>query len=176
MDKLSIESAHVYGCSSGGAAVLGLVADHPTRVLSAIVHEVPMGNFEQVEALCQLEDSAIVETCREIFSTVMCEDKAAWEALGPEYHARLDKNYVTWIRKYVGRIEKSSLTEKELRQRPIAWTVGSLNPMGFFFENVLTAVRADVPISLLPCKHFPQVTIPEKLADHIRESAMRMVD
>jgi pimeloyl-ACP methyl ester carboxylesterase len=174
MDELSIDSAHVYGCSSGGATVLGMVADYPTRVLSGIVHEVPLAQIEQVEALTKLSDPEIVSTCREMWSTFLCEDKAAWEALGSEYHARLDKNYVTWVRQYVSKRGKISFTEKELKQRPIIWTIGALSPAGLFFENVKAAVKADIPISLLPCKHYPQVSIPEKLAEHIKESALRV--
>jgi hypothetical protein len=30
-----------------------------------------------------------------------------------------------------------------------------------------------VPLGLLPCKHFPQVSIPDVLADHIGRSASR---
>jgi hypothetical protein len=173
MDELSIDSAHFYGCSSDGAAVLGLIADHPKRVLSSTVHEAPLGEFKEVETLAKLDDNAIRDACRGIFRTVVCEDKEAWEALGPKYHARLDKNYVTWVKRYAAGLEKISLSEKELRQRPVTWTIGALNPAGMFFDNVPTAVKAGIPISLLTSKHFPQVTIPEKLAEHIRESAMR---
>ena len=174
MDVLSIEAAHVYGCSSGGIAVLGLVAEYPTRVLGAVVHEVPMGDIRDVDALGGLDDDAIRATCRTVFSTVMNEDKEAWEALGPEYHARLDKNYVTWVRRYVAGTEKFTVREEELRRRPITWTIGGLNPARMFFENVPTAVKADIPISLLPCKHFPQVSIPDILAEHIKISALKM--
>lgn len=174
MDELSIESAHFYGCSSGGAAVLGLVADHPTRVTSGIVHEVPVGEYKDVKALLKLDDDGIRDACRGLFRTVMCEDQAAWEALGPDYHARVDKNYVTWVKRYVGGLESPSWSEKELQRKPVRWTIGALNPAGMFFDNVPIAVKAGIPIDLLSCKHFPQVTIPENLAEHIKESALRM--
>lgn len=175
LDELDIKSTHVYGCSSGGVAVLGLVADYPDRVISAIVHEVPMGPVEPIDSLTKLDDAAVVAACKTIFGKQLCEDEAAWEALGPEYHARLEKNYVTWVRNYVGKATViTKWTDEELKQRPITWTIGSLLPAGFFFDNVQTAMRNGIPISLLPCKHFPQVSVPEQLAEHIEVSALRM--
>jgi hypothetical protein len=40
-----------------------------------------------------------------------------------------------------------------------------------FFDNVVTAQAAGIPIGLLMCKHFPQVSIPDALADHISKVA-----
>jgi hypothetical protein len=41
-----------------------------------------------------------------------------------------------------------------------------------FFENVVLAVKSGCPISLLNCKHFPQVSAPGMLAEHIRVSTV----
>jgi hypothetical protein len=40
-----------------------------------------------------------------------------------------------------------------------------------FFSNVQLAASLGIPLGLLPGKHFPQVSIPDLLADHIRRSA-----
>ena len=42
-----------------------------------------------------------------------------------------------------------------------------------FFSNIAVAGSLGIPLGLLPCKHFPQVSIPDLLADHIRRSASR---
>ncbi|KAJ9652839.1 hypothetical protein H2198_007923 [Neophaeococcomyces mojaviensis] len=169
MDQLSIEIATFYGCSSGGLIVLALAANYPARVRSVIVHEVPL--TKKLPPLEELSDEQIVEFCHHVFSTEMVEDKGAWAALGSEYHSRLDRNYITWARKYVNRVERD-FSKGELTVRPVDWTVGALAPMGSFFENVVTACHAGIPVSLLPCRHFPQVTMPEALAKHIREKAL----
>ena len=169
LDKLSIkDAATVYGCSSGGLATLALTAEHPDRVRSAIVHEVPLG--ARLSPFAKMDDTAIQQTCSHLFAHEFVEDKEPWIALGPEYHARLDKNYVTWARTMVGRVERE-FSKEELTARPICWTVGAKTPMGSFFSNVVAARDAGISISLLPCRHFPQVTIPETLAEHIRTTA-----
>lgn len=41
-------------------------------------------------------------------------------------------------------------------------------PMGFFFSNVVLATKCSIEVQLLDCKHFPQVSMPEKLAEWIK--------
>lgn len=38
----------------------------------------------------------VLQICRHIFGTVVIDDPEAWEALGPEFHSGLEKNYITW--------------------------------------------------------------------------------
>ena len=47
----------------------------------------------------------------------------------------------------------------------------AVNPAGMFFDNVVLAAKAGCPISLLMCKHFPQVSARRMLAEHIRANA-----
>src|SRR5262245_66517631 len=56
---------------------------------------------------------------------------------------------------------------EELQRRPVTWTIGGLTPTERFFDNVVTAHAAGLQLGLLQCKHFPQVSIPEVLANHI---------
>lgn len=168
MDELAIDTTTVYGCSSGGLIALSLAAFHPERIQSAVVHEVPLR--AKLNMFADKTDDQIVDTCRHLFADVMVEDRGPWLTLGTEYHGRLDRNYLTWVHRYVGRVERS-FSKDELRRRPIHWTVGELSPMGFYFENVVVACGAGIPIGLLPCRHFPQVTIPDTLAEHIRTAA-----
>jgi hypothetical protein len=114
-----------------------------------------------------LDDAAVVDSCKFAFAHVMNDDLAAWEALGDEYHARLAKNYVTWVRCYLAPGPPPH-SPADLAGKPITWTIGGLNPAAMFFDNVVLAVDSACPISLLMCKHFPQVSAPGMLAEHIR--------
>ena len=169
--SLGLGPATFYGCSSGGQVALSLAADHASLVRNAIVHEVPLPPGTRSD-LAKLSDAAIVRTCKDLFRNDLNENAAAWEALGEAFHKRLERNYVTWVRRYVGgnRILRS-FTVEELRRRPVTWTIGGLTPAARFFSNVVAAQAAGIEIGLLMCRHFPQVSIAETLADHIRKAA-----
>ena len=93
VESLETYPATLYGCSSGGIAVLDLVVPHPALVRNAVVHEVAMAGAAALLAdLATLDDAAVIESCKFVFGHVMNDDLAAWEALGDEYHARLAKN------------------------------------------------------------------------------------
>ena len=173
MDSLSITAATFFGASSGGAAVLAISSNHPRRILRAVVHEIPMGSSSQMNNLISLPDDELIQACQHIFASVMNEDTAAWNDLGPEYHARLEKNFLVWARNYIKPFPPSlDAVCENLKGKPITWTVGALTPVATVLPNIKAAYRSDIDIGLLPCKHFPHVSIPGKLADHIRESAM----
>jgi pimeloyl-ACP methyl ester carboxylesterase len=183
--SLGIERATFYGCSSGGLFALALAADHPSIVESVIVHEVaiplaggpPDGPFAR---LFSPDDETVLETCKFLFRNMMNEDQKAWDDLGAEYHRRQEKNYLTWARRYVGASQASGFfrefTAQDLTRRPITWTVGSLGGSTPLLEgNRRVADIGGVEIKFLPCKHFPQVSIPGQLAQHIRASARRQL-
>ena len=170
LDEISIPRATFYGCSSGGLIALALAAEPPHRVRNVIVHEVPL--FCNQSQLVEMDDAQIVNACRHIFANELVEDKDACLALGHNYHARLDQNYITWVRRYMNQVERG-FSRDELKTVPVEWTVGAKYPMGFYFSNVVTACDAGLPISLLPCRHFPQVTITDVLAKHIRRVGSR---
>ncbi|TVY65529.1 putative hydrolase [Lachnellula suecica] len=174
MDELKIQVATFYGCSSAGLAALSLVANHPERVQSAIVHEVPLHFLPDLEKLSKKDDAEIIIACRQIFATTFNKDPAAWEALGCEFHARLERNYVTWLRSYT-RLVPEELSNEDLTRRPITWTIGALTAAGAFFDNVVTATKAGIEIGTLQSKHFPQVSIPDVLAAHIKSSALKYI-
>jgi pimeloyl-ACP methyl ester carboxylesterase len=169
--SLGMRHATFYGCSSGGLAVLDLVIHHPDLVRTALVHEVAMaGAAAPLADLAALDDDAVIESCKLAFGHVLNDDLAAWEALGNDYHARLAKNYVTWVRQYIAPGLLPQHSPEDLAGKPITWTIGAMSPAGMFFDNVVLAVKSDCPIGLLPCKHFPQVNAPAMLAAHIRSN------
>jgi pimeloyl-ACP methyl ester carboxylesterase len=169
IESLGMHPATFFGCSSAGFALLDLTIRYPHLVRNAVVHEVAMaGAAALLAGLAALDDSAVVESCKYAFGHVMNDDLAAWEALGDEYHERLSGNYVTWVRCYLAAELPPPLSPEDLAGKPITWTIGGLNPAGMFFDNVVLAVQSGCPITLLPCKHFPQVSAPAMLAEHIR--------
>lgn len=176
IESLGVAPATVYGCSSGGQIALCLVADHPQLVRRAIVHEVPMPSPAPsvLRTMADLPDDEIVTRCRDLFRNEMNENAGAWDALGAAYHKRLERNYVTWVRRYAGADHfLRTFSADELRRRPVTWTIGGLTPAARFFSNVVMAHGAGIQIELLVCKHFPQVSIPEALTDHISRAAER---
>jgi pimeloyl-ACP methyl ester carboxylesterase len=179
--SLGIDKATFYGCSSGGIVVLGLIAAHPDVVTNGIVHEVAInadyrsGKSESLlPSLCALTDDEIVEQCKMIFRELMNDDPVAWDALGQDYHTRLHRNYVTWVRRYVAyRGPGPGYRPADITNRLLDWTIGGYTPAMTFFSNIQLAASLRIPLRLLPCKHFPQVSILDLPADHIRRSASR---
>lgn len=110
-----------------------------------------------------------LQLCRQLFATTMCEDEGKWNALGTAYHKRLERNYITWVRAYVCQMERS-FSKEELNQRPKCWTIGVLTPAGLFYNNVVDGYAAGIQVGLSPSKHFPPVTIPDVLAEHIKSA------
>jgi pimeloyl-ACP methyl ester carboxylesterase len=181
--SLGLEPATFYGCSSGGQVALRLAADHSALVRNVLVHEVPLPRTRAltpsaltlaISAMTKLADDEVIRACKDLFRNQLNENAEAWDALGEAFHKRLERNYVTWVRRYVGvgaSRRARSFTPEKLRRRPVTWTIGGLTPAAAFFENVVTAHAAGIQIDLLMCRHFPQVSIPDVLADHIGKVA-----
>jgi pimeloyl-ACP methyl ester carboxylesterase len=182
MDALDITRATFVGSSSAGLTVLGLIALYPERVLCGIVHEVPFGNPPDFLEWQKLPDQGIKDACRPLFAHGMIEDvgREKWVALGPDYHARLESNFITWIRNYVpaiateGRLLASDA--ENLKKRPLFWTVGALNEgaergEGVWQPDFELAGKAGIKVNAtsLKCLHFPGVTVPEDLVAWIEE-------
>jgi pimeloyl-ACP methyl ester carboxylesterase len=181
MSSLGTTSATFYGCSSGGVAALDLLLDHPTLVRNVVIHEAAIFDPNGVSAtalmgnLPALDDEGIAAACKAIFADLFNEDLAKWEALGAEYHSRLARNYVTWVRRYWVNSVARGYAPSDLVAKPIAWTIGGLTPAAAFFYNVQLAHAAKINIGLLMCRHFPQVSIPTVLAEHIRAQTLPFV-
>lgn len=176
LKTLRIDRAVLYGCSSGGVFALSIAALHSECVKGVIVHEVAYAETRADGPLSQLgmlSDKEIPSSLATLFREKLNSNPIAWDALGKDYHERLKANYVTWVRHYVAPVGGQKLVREyspeELNRVPIAWTYGSLTEQSELIEfNHVLAEKANVPLETLPCKHFPQVEIPEALADHIK--------
>jgi pimeloyl-ACP methyl ester carboxylesterase len=176
---LELQPATVYGCSSGGQFALRLASEHPDLVRRAVVHEVapaaPVPASAESPPAPALSptgtDEEIVLACKNIFRNGMNSDPEAWDALGEEYHRRLERNYVTWVRRYFGLPDMRMPTPEELHRRPVTWTVGALSNPAAFANNLAAAEAAGIEVGHLMSRHFPQVSIPAELAVHIGKAA-----
>lgn len=177
LSELGIQRVSAFGCSSGGLAVLALAASYPESITCGIVHEVPFECPQPLIDLQKLSDEQVAALCKHFFATGFIEDEAKWAALGAEYHKRLSKNYVTWMRHVVGRSEDASrkiATAEYLNKRPLFWTVGALTPGAQEHEGiwaldftVAESAGLQVDTTTLKCMHFPAVTVPDATAKWI---------
>jgi pimeloyl-ACP methyl ester carboxylesterase len=180
VESLAVGPATFYGSGSGGIAVLNLAAYHSSLVRNAIVHEVELVKdyaFPDMAAALQamnlLDDTSIVAVCRDLFRTQMNQNPQPWDDLGWQYHLRLEKNFVPWVRHYLIHDGDAfpSYSGAELQRRPVAWSIGGYSPVWFGISNLRVAQRAGIDVEIFKCRHFPQVEIPETLASHIRRHA-----
>ena len=179
LKALRIDRAVIYGCSSGGVFALSIGALYSECVKGLIVHEVAYAETRTDGPLKQLgllSDDEIPGMLAARFRDNLNSNPIAWDRLGKDYHERLKVNYVTWVRHYVAPVGGQRLVREyapeELKKVPITWTCGSLTePSPLIESNRVMAAKANVPLETLACKHFPQVEIPEALADHIRNQA-----
>ncbi|KAI0879628.1 alpha/beta-hydrolase [Hypoxylon argillaceum] len=168
IDKLGIDTATFWGCSSGGSTVLALVAGYPARVRTALAHEVPTYHIDDLSHLHKLEDEVISANLSATVPAGSCGDLEAWAGLGDDAHARLWKNYARWAHGYPRTIPQSAATNVEdLLKRPLYWTVGASTPTSRFFDNIVTATKAGVDIGHIPGMHFPYVSHPEAFTKHV---------
>ncbi|KAI8944201.1 alpha/beta-hydrolase [Xylaria longipes] len=168
VDKLGIDTATFWGCSSGGSTVLALVAGYPERVRNALAHEVPTYDIEDFNQLYKLEDEAISTALASTMPAGSCGNFEAWTGLGGEAHARMWKNYPRWARGYPRSIPATAPTGREdLLRRPLCWTIGASTPAARFFDNIVTAAKAGIDVKCIPGMHFPYVSDPEAFAKHV---------
>jgi pimeloyl-ACP methyl ester carboxylesterase len=174
MDELSIPTATIYGSSSGGIVAMALLQEHEKRVERIIVHEIPMTVLDSLKDWAkwpESENPKIVGICQGIFLNGMNEDKEAWIGLGEEFHKRLETNFITWVKNYVPVVDEMRWDKEELKRikGKVNWTLGGQMPMAMFFDNVVLTTEVGIKIKVLNCKHFPYVSIPEVLAEYIRD-------
>ncbi|KAK5045548.1 hypothetical protein LTR84_009166 [Exophiala bonariae] len=173
LDKLNINFASFWGCSSAASTVLVLCIDFPDRVRNVLAHEAPMITHDFLKDL-PATDPGTISSSMAAITRSMSSNETAWDNLGSEVHNRLKENYVRWAHGYPLSIPQSCPTDVDvLRGKPIDWTVGASTQNQMFFDNIVIATKAGVPISTLPGQHFPYVSHPDIFANHVVQTTRK---
>ncbi|OGO31209.1 MAG: hypothetical protein A2Z29_09205 [Chloroflexi bacterium RBG_16_56_11] len=176
--------ASVYGCSSGGQCALSMGVDHPEVCRNLMIHEAALLNDAPPRAQEKFRkgiDMAVKMTgSKNIFGGAgwisVVGDSQAWAALGPEYHERISKNGEVWIDYMLDHVSQRMYSAQELSKMPqMVLSVGFNSAAWLAFANLQVASRANTEVVWLPSLHYPQVTIPDLLAQHIRKHANKHI-
>ena len=183
--SLGVEQASWYGSSSGGQAVLSVVADHPELVRNAVVHEsalmgdIPVSPYQEpfntwFPKLYQMREQQ--------FGSLAAAERAALEQgdnsliLIPENIKLLDEGYIerrsnslqVWYDHYAYPDVpccQRTYSGEELNRAPVTVTVGMQSNSWPVAGSLATAARGNLEVVWLPAKHFPYISIPEVVAD-----------
>lgn len=172
---LDLGPASVYGCSSGGQAVLALAKYHPELVRNAMVHEaalqsdtpLPGTGFEYFRNLASFADHLDAGlTPGDVWGVVDAEKVLA---LGDDTRARIAQNNDYWGQWYLPHVADDSYTSDDFAAMPpVSFTVGTWSPAWLVYANRETARRGNCPITWVECAHHPEITCPEQYAQHLR--------
>lgn len=171
---LDLAPASVYGCSSGGQAVLALGKYHPALVRNVMAHEaalqadVPIEDagfvyFENFETLKQFLSDPALGSVWQIgnYDGVMCLDEACKQ--------RIRDNKAFWTQYYLGSVDMGSYSKEDFENMPpTTFSVGTWTSAWLAQANITTAQRGNCPITWLHCGHHPERTCPQDLAQYIR--------
>jgi pimeloyl-ACP methyl ester carboxylesterase len=180
----NLEPATIYGSSSGGQAVLSVGLHFPEVARNLMVHEAALINDSPLsdillmawkgmcDGLTQATGSKNVAAA--IIWKTLAGDEQAWSALGTEYHDRINKNGELWLDLMVGNIDTKSYTAQQLQKMPpLVFSAGLLGMSWLALANLATAQRAKAEMVYLLSAHYPQVTMPEGFAEHIKTYAKK---
>ena len=184
---LKLEPASIYGCSSGGQAVLSIGVYYPKVARNLMVHEAALFDNrtslqimgDQLTALIRMRGSkkdAFLD-----FLRPLAGDEKAWETLGTDYLTRIKENGdVFFDLTFPSVVERVYTDEELLKMPPLIFSVGLRNlellehrPNPIIGANLNAAKRGNCEVVKLPGGHYPQITHPEMLIKHIREQTKR---
>jgi pimeloyl-ACP methyl ester carboxylesterase len=179
IEKLGLAPVSLYGCSSGGQAVLSAGLYHPELFRNILVHEaalqmdapLPNSGYEFFKNV-----STFSPCCSGIAPADICAigNYDEWMKLDPDFHKRIKGNAVFWGKYYLGTVDSVSYSAEDLAKMPnVEFSVGSWSPAWAVYANIETAERGNRPYTWLSCAHFPQVSCPEVLADYIRRTCRK---
>jgi pimeloyl-ACP methyl ester carboxylesterase len=177
--ELKLGPASIYGCSSGGQAVLAVGKYYPEVARNLLVHEaalqadtpIPNTGFEYFKNILAYEPYCNGFTPSEL--TMVCSYEK-WRAMGEEFLERVGKNRVFWGQYYLGTVDLDTYSAEDLSKMPnLDFSVGTWTPSWLVYANIETAERGNKSVTWLPCAHYPQVVCPKELADYIRKRCKR---
>jgi pimeloyl-ACP methyl ester carboxylesterase len=171
--ELKLGQASIYGCSSGGQAVLAVGKYYPEVARNLLIHEaalqgdspIPKTGFEWGKNINEFIPYCNGFAPSEL--TMVCSyDK--WHAMGGEFLERVRINRIFWQKYYLGTVDLDTYSSQDLAKMPnLDFSVGAWTTAWMVYANIETAKRANKEVTWLPCSHYPQVICPEVLANYI---------
>lgn len=177
IEALGMGPASIYGCSSGGQAVLAAAKRHPSLIRNVLVHEaalqgdtpLPGAGFRYFENIFSFQNHFNSGLTPSDFWGICNAEKAL--GLTAEVRARLDENAVFWGKWYLGTVDTDSYTAEDLeRMPPVDFTVGTWTPAWLVYANLATAARGKYPVRWFNCAHHPEITCPIEYAQYMCET------
>jgi pimeloyl-ACP methyl ester carboxylesterase len=176
IESLDIGPTSVYGCSSGGQAVLALGKYHPHLARNLLVHEAALQRDTPLEN-CGFDffvnNATFEPVVNEIHPGIIwgVGNLEKWMNLDEGCRDRIRKNNDFWFKYYRGTVDMDVYTEDDFRKMPpTIFSVGAWTPSWLVYANLETAKRGNCPVTWLNCAHHPELICPEELASHIRSS------
>jgi pimeloyl-ACP methyl ester carboxylesterase len=174
--ELNFGPASIYGCSSGGQAVLAIGKYYPEAARNLMVHEaalqsdtqIPNTGFEYFQNI-----APFLPYCNGFapFDVGMMCNYDKWHALGEDVLARIKENMIFWEKYYLGTVDLDTYSAEDLAKMPnLDFSVGTWTPSWMTYANIETAKRGNKSVTWLPSAHYPQVICPEELADYVRKT------
>lgn len=176
---LGIGPASIYGCSSGGQAVLSLGVLFPEVARNIMVHEaalmmdtqLPGTGFSFFENIATYGPHCDGFLPKDI---PYCGNLDKWNAFGEEWLARIDQNMGYWAQYYLGSNDVTSYTKEEIEGiKNLDFSVGTWSPSWLTHANIATAERGGKPYIWFNAAHYPQVTCPDEFVEYIRKTCKK---
>lgn len=178
---LNINKASIYGCSSGGQAVLAFGKYYPEMATNIIVHEaslmldcpLPNAGYEFFKIVTTFASGCNGFSPEEV---PMVGDRVKWDALGPEFHKRIAINHGYWAKWYFGTVDRVTYTKEELEAMPnLEFSVGTWSPSWLTYSNIVVAKRGGRPYTWLNSSHNPQVTGTEEWVNFVTKTCKKYI-
>ena len=179
---LDMAPASIYGCSSGGQAVLAIGKYYPEVAKNLIAHEAalmadtpfPKDGFDFFENLYTTFGPMCKGFSPRDVSFII--NWNGWKAFGDDFLKRVEINTEYWSKYYLGTVDMDSYTKEDLEGMPnLEFSVGAWTPYWMAYANMSTAERGGKPLTLLPCGHYPQAVCLEDFVDFIRRTCKKYI-
>lgn len=168
--------ATIYGCSSGGQAVLAAGKRHPELFRNILVHEaalqkdapLPDAGFSYFMNLDSFKNYLTDGFTPGDFWGVCNAEQV--KQLGEAARERIRINGEFWTEWYLGTVDLDTYTAEDFKMMPpTAFTVGTWTPSWLAYANIQVAQRGGCPIRWVPSSHHPEITCPKQYAAYMDE-------
>lgn len=167
-------SAAIYGCSSGGQAVLAAAKRHPEQFRNVLVHEAALQSDTPVRD-AGFHYFTNIASFQKYFTGSLepgdfwgvCNAKKAL-LMGEDVRSRIQMNSDFWGKWYLGTVDTDTYTEEDFSNMPpVAFSVGAWSPSWLVYANLSVAARGRCPVTWFECAHHPEITCPKEYAAYM---------